>query len=658
MPKLNKTTKIFVLLDDKKRHQYVKTYYDYDKSLFLKENNEWWWVYFAVNDFDATEDQMKKDNRKTKRNIPYLKKLNAVFADLDVAKSWWWIDREDKQIRKNDLFQAVISYCEPTYIIDTSNWLQPLWALDCDSIDEDTQSRYVNIINWIIERSKKHWWAWDEVKDVARILRLPWYNHMKEEPYPITKMYESNKRYTIEMLEEKFLQFCSKKKETQVRKDYDTTLYDKTYQFREIDRLDFKEVVVRAFWSVWRNCEFDKDDRITLDWRLTWWFIWKNWDRRYLATTSHEPFKWNIITAVADIQWSNNKEAYKRLLETFNIRSESELRSKYDVIIKKEEIKSSVKKNFTHITYEEKIKKSVDELLSTDPDKIIKRWRDEWDDSLWGIYWWKIYLVWGNTWYWKSTFINQVCKNVWAAWNRVVKYSLEDRMEDIGKEELYYMCNRNRIQNWKQPYKRVSFLNNEYKTQEFISDVRDAAAELSKQNIVELEKTKQANIDEIVGLMEEECDNWAKLFCIDHLHYFEFDSWKERLDIQIQNTMHKINEVARKRNVAVILVAHYKNHRSNSYWEEPNYDDFKDAAALKQVANVIIQIERWSPDENEDDAKKSKLSTFWITKLRWPRENEWKWYFTCKFDVKKFEYSFQKSDEQIKKEQKVSRVKS
>jgi len=110
-------------------------------------------------------------------------------------------------------------------------------------------------------------------------------------------------------------------------------------------------------------------------------------------------------------------------------------------------------------------------------------------------------------------------------------------------------------------YTRVKFVNNEYQTQEFRDDVNKAVIELEKQNIIELEKTKQANIDEIVELMEEECNNGTRVFCIDHLHYFEFDSSKERLDLQIQNVMHKINEVARKRNVAVILVAHYKNNR-------------------------------------------------------------------------------------------------
>lgn len=73
-------------------------------------------------------------------------------------------------------------------------------------------------------------------------------------------------------------------------------------------------------------------------------------------------------------------------------------------------------------------------------------------------------------------------------------------------------------------YTWVKFVNNEYQTQEFREDVNKAVVELEKQNIIELEKTKQANIDEIVELMEEECNNGTRVFCIDHLHYFEFDA--------------------------------------------------------------------------------------------------------------------------------------
>ena len=68
--------------------------------------------------------------------------------------------------------------------------------------------------------------------------------------------------------------------------------------------------------------------------------------------------------------------------------------------------------------------------------------------------------------------------------------------------------------------------------------------------------------------------------------------------------MHRINEIARKYNVSVMLVAHYRKGSDDS---DPNLDEFKDGSAIKHVANIAIQITR-DFDSNE--------STFHITKMR------------------------------------------
>lgn len=200
-------------------------------------------------------------------------------------------------------------------------------------------------------------------------------------------------------------------------------------------------------------------------------------------------------------------------------------------------------------------------------------------------------------------------------------------MEDIGKEEIYFEVNRLRYADNLQKYERRNFINNEIANDEFYNYVWLACENLSKIAITELDKQKQVTLENLCILMEQECDNWARMFAIDHLHYFEFQKTGERLDLQIQNVMHAINEIARRRNVAVFLVAHYK---ANVWNWEPDPDRFKDGASIKQVANVIIQIERKIDDIDNE-------SEFYITKLRWPIKPKT---ITTKFDLWKFEYSF------------------
>ena len=133
-------------------------------------------------------------------------------------------------------------------------------------------------------------------------------------------------------------------------------------------------------------------------------------------------------------------------------------------------------------------------------------------------------------------------------------------MEDLGKEELYFMINRiRRNEENKEKRNWVDFVNNEYPRAEMVEYI-DMAMELMKDiTITELDKKREAAIDDLCIMMEEACDDGAGFFAIDHLHYFSFEGSGERLDLQIKNVMHRLNEIARRRNVPIFIVAHYKN---------------------------------------------------------------------------------------------------
>ena len=292
-------------------------------------------------------------------------------------------------------------------------------------------------------------------------------------------------------------------------------------------------------------------------------------------------------------------------------------------------------KNFTHIPYSEKVDRAKQELIKTDPTKVVKRWRKERDNMFWWIFWGTVYVIWAETGTWKSTFVNQVCRNVAAQWWRVVKYSLEDRMEDIGKQELFYMMNRYRHKDWLESYQRAKFVCNEYAGEIFDTYLEKAVNIIAQTNIVELDKTGMVSLEDLVMLMEEEAQAGTRMFAIDHLHYFEFPS-KDRMDIQIKNAMHAINEVARKYNVAILLIAHYRKNTDPD--DIPSPDRFKDWSAIKQVANMIIQLQR-----NQDIDK----TIFHFTKFRWPIRAE---PLSTTFDIQNYKYDFQRTDEQIKAE--------
>ena len=287
-----------------------------------------------------------------------------------------------------------------------------------------------------------------------------------------------------------------------------------------------------------------------------------------------------------------------------------------------------VESPFRHISYKEKIESSLQELLETDPKQIIKWGWNIWDDTLWGIYWGKIYAIGAESGSWKSTFINQIAMNLSDKNIKVTKYALEDRLQDIWKEELFYISNRILKASWKTLFEWIWFNNNEYFSknwnkynEENIKIVQMAQRELEKMKITELQKTKQVWIDSLVKLMKEEAENGTKVFFIDHLHYFKMD-WTQRTDLEIQNIMQDINDIARDYNVAVFIVAHYKKLN----WQEPDNDSFKDASAIKQVANIIIHIVRME----------NNITEFRIQKIRWPIKAKT---IEASFDIETYNYT-------------------
>lgn len=306
-------SEIFCLLDDKKASG-LRTYYKLDEPFFKKMNDKFFGVYFAVNSFEATDEEMKKNGKKTKRNTQFLKKLRCVFADLDIAKSGDGQTVEQKTEKKIKLLNKIKEKCQPTKIIETANGLQPLWKLKPCGVDESTQKKYVNVINGIIEWSKTVGAAGDAVKDCCRILRLPNYHHHKKEPFLVEVIDESKNDYSLDDLA-KLFPFEPEPEYQPSKQNFklnDTAM--------ALDRLDFQEVIKKALGSVGRSAEFDKKNRLILDGRLTGNFQGKNGDNQFMGSTSHEDLSGNKITIVAKILACTNTEAYAWIVEEFDLK--------------------------------------------------------------------------------------------------------------------------------------------------------------------------------------------------------------------------------------------------------------------------------------------------------------------------------------------------
>lgn len=311
----NFTDSVFQTFKDRPDSQgFAKVFEKYDEDEFKRLNQLGCGIYFTPN--------FCKGGRK----IENLTHLNCAFADLDVAKEGENISKEEIQKRKAKLEYALEDApISPNFIIDTKNGLQPLWLLEDEPLTEESKIMFTDTVEGIIEYFKKFGSKGDQVKDFVRVLRLPNFYHMKGEPYLChvklgrflrVPLVELQKTYKVSTLE---------------RRGVKTKSFDNSFVRGEvsqaIDKIDFQELVIRAFAFAGRSATFDKQQRLILDGRLTGTFQGKTGNRDFLASSSHEPFEGNRITVIADILSITNKEAYAWIKEQYGL-NEDKLKAK------------------------------------------------------------------------------------------------------------------------------------------------------------------------------------------------------------------------------------------------------------------------------------------------------------------------------------------
>lgn len=339
-----------------------------------------------------------------------------------------------------------------------------------------------------------------------------------------------------------------------------------------------------------------------------------------------------------DAAWQKAKDKFKESIDAniYELEEQEDIneltKDFRDEII--ESIKASAIKTqhkaFQHISYKEWLDMWMEELLNRTKDSVMSYWFDKFDNNLWFILPWQLIVVWWITWVWKSTLVNQIANNVARQWFMVCRYSLEDRLQENRINDLYYQVCYLRGNRWSSIPEHHLFEANMCSEQDYpwiTQDIKQAAHNLTNfnKNILDLFHSKMLWILELEKLFKDVVINRkVKLVVIDHLHYVKFDKM-DRHDLAIENFMHQLNDLLRKYNVACILVSHYKKLQKD---EEPDNNSFKDWAAIAQVANKVIHINK---DKHETNIEEwwSKSVQYIITKNR---GKSWTWVIMWRFE--------------------------
>jgi hypothetical protein len=303
-------------------------FYEYDETKFQALNKKGFGIYFTANGF------------KNGRKLENLTKLHAVYADLDIAKEGDGTTEEQKNKLKNTLTAALIFYCNPSFIIETKNGLQPLWLIQAD-LTEENKILYTKVIQGITEWSKQLGCKGDKVKDFSRVLRLPNFYHLKnlKSVFKCTVQEYSDKIYSLQNLAS-----CFPYTELLPPEPTNTRLeFKKGYEAQQIDFIDIQEIVIRAYAYRGDKAEFDNQKRLVLNGRLTGTHQGKTGDGQFIASNSHDPIKGNKISVVSEILGITTKDAFLWIIEEFKLKQ----KKAQDEIKKIEEpVKKAERKQF------------------------------------------------------------------------------------------------------------------------------------------------------------------------------------------------------------------------------------------------------------------------------------------------------------------------
>lgn len=289
---------------------------------------------------------------------------------------------------------------------------------------------------------------------------------------------------------------------------------------------------------------------------------------------------------------------------------------------------------FEIVTYEKTLNEWIKELNETNPNEVISWGYKEMDDKMWYILPWQLILVWGTTWTWKSTFTSDIAKNISKLWKTVLKFTLEDRLEDRKKQDLYYKINHLRKKQWLNWYPYNDFFSNNINNQIIQEEIKKAREILIKENnwIFEVVRNKETQmwIEDIEWVIKKWIEKWVKLIVLDHLQEFKVDWTQDRQDLKIEQMMYKIKNLSRKYNIAIILIAHFRKVE----WM-PTMNSFKDSVAITQVPNKVILLYRDLLEEN------------WITEMIIAKNREkpnWTWILELCFDINELKYTNVKTE--------------
>lgn len=512
----------------------IINYYDWIWDELEKLNNQWAGIYFSVNTME-----------KWKRNKESVQKINAWICEID------WLDKELQRKLIN------VSPLKPSLIIESKNSLHMYWYAK----------------DWTKEnREKICWWLrnffdWDRaVVDISRVLRVPWYNHMKDEknPFLCKVAWWNSELYTEEEMLWAFTdtESYSEKRERSIRAENEIKSHIDNDDFWDrVRAMDTKTVLLQISWTSMvcnEEISFKKNsnwtEQIYVNWKSTWSWLDKNW--KIGSTDNGWPNWTNRVFWYGRV---DGKELYQWI------------KKEYPMMIPEKKEKPKEKK------LEKVVNEKFEEFEVWDVTPFTW-WLKSLDDKMWRIDYHKFLIAVWESWSWKTEFtFFQARKNA-DLWNKVCYIWLE-----MTKKNMISRICVKRAKVTKEQWDNKTFSESQR------SLMNDEYKKLWNYKNLDIEHIENATLDWIKEMIMNKMKEWYTLFYIDNLGFITWDDDELKLAREISR---ELKEMTNLYKITIVLLHHFNKWNSQERAMPRWLSSMRWSWKLENDADYVFQVRR------------------------------------------------------------------
>ena len=535
------------------------TYENLEKCEILQDKLPYG-IYFSVNPME-----------KWKRNRDSVKFIQTWICDIDS----WTKEEQLELIKKAPL--------QPSLVVESVHGFHLYYLADKHLTNEE----YENGNRWL-----KNYYNWDPkvCKDTARVLRIPWYYHMKNIPVLVEfrKDLSSKDKYSVEQITKAFPnQTDTTPGRVKQREAYNRQLNDNDSFRAKAWDLNSRQMLEELSWTWWlgwdvitfkRNSNWTEqiycngkstgcwiDNRDLIGSSDKWWPTWIQWLKRYWVVN------W----------WDLAKELKKKHPEL--------------------EEKKVEKLDTTKLIYNSTVVPKLERPSFTWWDKAL-------DNEMWKLSKWQLIILCWETWAWKTTFATFMARKN----KNCCYYVLEDKVENIAMRYAmkYAGITKEEYNEWSRWEDKQKLYEEWY--------IRFVNRDLEMVDI-----WHKITIDSLIDSMSQMVEAGKEMFFIDNLGFI-VGNWDNEAT-QTADASNKLVSFCLEKKVCIVLLHHFKKKGKAS--------DVRDIWQMRwswKLGDDSFMVVEYIRDEDQTFLRVYKDRTWWDIALYEIWYNRWDFIFLNK----------------------------